>query len=407
MVRMRDVIQYEVRKALRKKSFWYSAIAIPLVIIAVFGISYLSDRQAASKAENQTIPTSARMAAFDDSGLVSATVLKQHKVETESSQEAGIEAVKNNQLDAFFYYPKNLVTTGIYLYKKDQGLTNSPPYGALAQSVLRASAGEKVLKAVHNTAEVVLLGETPNVTTTTYKNGVETDGLATIIVPGIIAIAFPILIILLAYMMISTTSEEKENRVAEIILTSIKSRTLILGKIMAIYVLALVQLVILIVPLVILYLKFKSQITLPGGVSLSQIPINPTQIGLGVAALALGMMMFTGILVGLGAMFPSAQDASRFMGVIMIWIFVPIYALASIMTSPQALIVTVFTYFPLTAPTTILIRNTLGSITVIQALPALLILAVCAILAIMFSVRAFQISAMEYGRRVSIKELIR
>jgi ABC-2 type transport system permease protein len=407
MARMRDVIHYEVRKALRKKSFWYSAIAIPLVIIAIFGLSYFSDHQAASKAQNQTIPSSAKMAAYDGSGLVNPAILKQEKIGTEPSQEAGINAVKNNQLDAFFYYPKNVVTTGIYLYEKDQGLTNSPPYSALAQSVLKSSVGEKALKAVHDPELVVLLGQTPNVTTATYKNGIETDGLATIIVPGILAIAFLTLIILLSYMMISTTSEEKSNRVAEIILTSINGRTLILGKIMTIYVLAIVQFVVLIVPLIILYLKFKSQITLPGGISLSQIPINPTQTGLAVVALALGLMMFTGIFVGLGAMFSNAQDASRFLGVIMIWIIVPVYALGSIISSPHALIVTIFTYFPLTAPTTILIRNTLGSITVSQALPSLLILVVCAVLAIMFSIRAFQMSAMEYNRRVTIKELLR
>jgi hypothetical protein len=76
MARMRDVIHYEVRKALRKKSFWYSAIAIPLVIIAIFGLSYFSDHQAASKAQNQTIPSSAKMAAYDGSGLVNPAILK-------------------------------------------------------------------------------------------------------------------------------------------------------------------------------------------------------------------------------------------------------------------------------------------------------------------------------------------
>jgi ABC-2 type transport system permease protein len=161
------------------------------------------------------------------------------------------------------------------------------------------------------------------------------------------------------------------------------------------------------VPLAILYLKFKSQITLPGGVSLTQIPLDPVQIGLGVATLALGVIMFTGLLVGLGSMFPSAQDASRFLGVMIIWNFLPIYTLSYIITSPHALIVTVFTYFPLTAPTTILLRNALGSITVAQALPALVILAVSAVLAIMFSIRAFQFSAMEYGRLVTIREILR
>ena len=69
--------------------------------------------------------------------------------------------------------------------------------------------------------------------------------------------------------------------------------------------------------------------------------------------------------------------------------------------------VNVFTYFPLTAPTTALLRNAAGALSLTQALVSLAIIVVSATLALMFAIRAFQYGAMEYGRRVSIKELIR
>ena len=95
-------------------------------------------------------------------------------------------------------------------------------------------------------------------------------------------VAFLMLMVLLSYLMIATTTEEKENRVAEILLTATKGTTIILGKIMSIFILGGVQLVVLIVPLVILYLKFRNQINLPGGITLSNIPLNPAQITIGV-----------------------------------------------------------------------------------------------------------------------------
>jgi ABC-2 type transport system permease protein len=404
VARMRDVTTFEVLRTLRKKSFWYSAIAVPILIIAVYGVSYLSDSHAKKQAP---IPESAKMAMYDASGLVNKTIAAQQKVGTEPSQQAGIAAVKNGSLDAFFYYPKNVARDGISLYEKDAGLVNGPPYDALAQTILKESVAAKAIKEVRNPEIVVILGSSPSVNTMTYKNGAQTNDFAAIVVPGVIMVVFLMLIVLLSYLMIASTTEEKENRVAEILLTSIKSRTLILGKIMAIFALGVVQLCVLVVPLIVLYLKVKNTLTLPGGITLSQITFDPTQITIALLALALGMVMFTGLLVGLGSLFPSAQDAGRFLGVGILWVFIPIYTLGYILTSPGSLIVSVFTYFPLTATTTLMLRNTFGSITLAEAAGPLAILAVCAVLAIMFAVRAFKYSAMEYGRRVSIKELFR
>ena len=117
--------------------------------------------------------------------------------------------------------------------------------------------------------------------------------------------------------------------------------------------------------------------------------------------------MFTSLLVGLGAMFPSATDANRFLGVAIISAFLPIYAIQSVISSPHTLIVRIFTYFPLTAPTTALLRNAVGSFSTGEAIGATAVIIVSVLIAIAFSVRAFRYGAMEYGRRVGIKELLR
>lgn len=407
MARMRDVTFFEVTRTLRKKSFWYAAIAMPAIIVAVYGISYLSDSQAAKNAQKQTVPKSAKMAMYDSSGLISTSIAAQQRVTTEPSQQAGINDVKSGKLSAFFYFPKNLIKNGVDIYDQDQGFVKTPPYDGVAQLILKSSLGNKVEKTVHDPQVVTLLAAPPNVNTTSYKNGVETHGLAVLIAPGLIMLIFLMLMILLANIMLSSTTEEKENRVAEILLTSIKARTLILGKIMSIFVLGVVQIAIITVPLFLAYLRFKNKISLPGGVSLNQIPLDPIQIGIGIVALVFGMVMLTGLMVGLGSLFPNAQDANRFLGVGIIWVFIPIYTLGYILTTPQSLVVTAFTYFPLTAPTTIMLRNTLGSISLQEALPPLAVVGVCAVLAILFAIRAFEHSAMEYGRRVSLKEIFR
>jgi ABC-2 type transport system permease protein len=219
-----------------------------------------------------------------------------------------------------------------------------------------------------NSQAAQILEESPTVTATTYKNGVEINDLANAIAPGIFAAIFFLVIILLSYTMISSTAEEKANKTAEILLTSIKARTLILGKIISLIILGFVQIAILTIPFVCAYIFFPSRFVLPGGITLSNIPINPVAVTFAALFFIVGLIMYIGFVVGLGALFPGGNDASRFMGLAIIWNYVPIYAISSIISSPHALVVTVFTYFPLTAPTTLLLRNTLGSLSVQEAL---------------------------------------
>jgi ABC-2 type transport system permease protein len=188
------------------------------------------------------------------------------------------------------------------------------------------------------------------------------------------------------------------------LLTSIKARTLIAGKIISIFILGLVQLVTIAVPLLIVLLRFPN---LVGGLSLSAIPLHPVAIIFAALFFVAGLLLFISLLVGFGAMFPSATEASRFLGIAMISAILPIYVIQNIIDSPHALIVTVFTYFPLTAPLTALLRNAVGSFSVGEALGALAVIIASAIVAVWFAVRAFRYGSMEYGRRVGIKELLR
>jgi len=176
---------------------------------------------------------------------------------------------------------------------------------------------------------------------------------------------------------------------------------------LSIFILGLVQLATLAIPLLAALLFFPSQIGLPAGITLATIPLHFVPILFGVLFFATGLLMFTALLVGFGAMFPSATEASRFLGVAIIAAFLPIYAFQNVVSSPHTLIVTVFTYFPLTAPLTALLRNAAGSFSIWEALGVLAVIIVSAIVAVWFAVRAFRYGSMEYGRRVSIKELLR
>ncbi len=152
----------------------------------------------------------------------------------------------------------------IEVYAKDTGISFSPPYNAAASQLLQQSVINDVSAATKNNQAVQILESPPTVTATTYKNGVETEGLASVIAPGIFALAFLMLFVLLASFMIASTAGEKENRTAEMLLTAVKARTLIAGKVISFSFWALVQLATLAVPLFVVLLLFPSQIGIAG-----------------------------------------------------------------------------------------------------------------------------------------------
>lgn len=407
MSKLSTVVGFEVRRNIKKKTFWYTTLALPIIIIAVFAITKASSNHASNSSEQQTASYSktAKLAVLDETGLINKRALVRQHIVIETNEQAGVDGVKDGELTAFIYYPKDIAKVGIQVYAQDQGITFTPPYNALASQLLSQSAVTTVSSATHDSVAFQVLQKSPSVTATTYKNGTETNDLASIVAPIIFFAIFLFFVVVLSYFMIAATTEEKENRAAEILLTTIKSRSLIIGKILSIFVLGIVQIVIIIVPLLIGYALYHNHISLPGGVSLSHIPLDPKAITIGVLVLLLGLVMFTGILVGFGSLFPSAQDASRYLGIFIISAFIPLYSIGYVISSPHALIVTVFTYFPLTAPSTVLLRNAVGTVSTGEALGAIAILLVAATLSILFAVRAFSYGAMAYSRRISIKEL--
>jgi ABC-2 type transport system permease protein len=408
MARVRDVVRFDVVRTLRKKAFWYTSFVPPLIILAIVAISYFSNQSSKNTGEEQAAAyaKTAKIAVLDDSGLLNRALLKSQKIIIEPDRAAGVAAVKNGRVDAFFYYPSDIARRGIMVYAQDKGLSYYPPYNAAASQLLHQSVITTIGRSVSNRAVLQVLLSAPNITGATYRNGQPSNALAELVAPAVFLAFFLSTVVLLSAMMISSTTEEKENRTVEILLTCARARTLVWGKITSIISLGAIQITIIAVPLLGYVVFFPKTYSLPGNISLAQLPLDPTRILLAAAFFVAGFFLFTTLIVGLGSLFPNANEAGRFLGISIIWAYVPIYVVSLVVNSPQAAIVRIFTYFPLTAPTTLLLRNAVGTIKVGEALGALAVLVGFVVLSALFAVRAFRYGALEYGQRLGFRELL-
>ena len=397
MHNLSTVITFEVIRVLKKKSFWAMVFGFPIMIGAVFGIVFLSNKatqDAADKLKEQPFS----IAITDDSRLLNSQITNTFHVKM-VTKEAGIAAVKNGTVDAYFYYPADVSAHHIEVYGKNVGLFENGRYSSVALALLSQSVQNTVSPQIRTVLQNAAASDT-----TIYRDGRAYDPFKEMILPGVFLVLFYVLMSFFAGQALTSTTEEKENRVIEMILTTIEARTLIIGKIISLIILMLIQGVLVAAPVLIGYLLFRNQLNLPN-IDLSGLPVDWARIGVAAVIFALSFAFFTGVLVLIGATMPTAREANQFMGFVMIALYGPLYAVSLFISMPDAPIVRFLSLFPLTSPIPLLMRNAAGNLQPWEIAAGALILLASSIFVLILAVRVFRFGALEYSRKVSLKEM--
>lgn len=392
------VFKFETIRVLKKPTFWLMALGFPLMFAALYGIMFWSQSttmQAAKELEKQEFS----LAVTDDSKLVRPELLMAAKTKTVESKEAGINDVKNGKIDAYIYFPKDIGKQKVEVYGKDVGLFQNGKYGAVAQSLLSQSVASSVSQ-----AQVAILQNKVQLSSTTYLDGKEHGGINEMIAPGLFLVIFFMLVTFFGNQMLTSSTEEKENRTVEMLLTMVKTDTLITGKILSLMVLALIQMLVIILPVAAGYLAFGSKLQLPN-MDLSLLVFDPVRIGLALVIFLASFMMFTGMLVTLGAMMPTAKEANQWFGLVIMLIFGPFYGITAFVSFPDSPFVKFLSLFPFTAPIPLLLRNAVGNLPAWEGLLGVAFLIVAAVFVLWLAVRVFRYGAMSYDSKLSLSAL--
>lgn len=392
------VIWFEIIRTLKKKSFWISALLFPVAMAGIFGIIFFSN-QATEEAAKDTEKQKFSIIYSDESGAINPQIASAIGAQPVTDKNDAIARVKAGEVDSFFYYPQNLSRSTVEVYAKDVGLFDNGRYGTVAQVMLEQSVNQSVSEDIKAT-----LQKSVTYSASYYKDGALYDGFKQIIAPGLFLVIFYMLIAMFSNQMLTSTTEEKENRVIEMILTTIKAETLIIGKIISLMVLSVIQMLLIIVPAVIGYLALHDQLSMPS-LDLSSIPLDPVRILVGLILFVFSYVLFTGLLVTIGAATPTAKEAGSFFGVVMMLIFGPLYAAPLFISTPNSPLVQFLTYFPLTSPIPALLRNAVGNLTTFETIVTIAILSVTSIIVIKIAIQVFRYGALEYSRRLTIKEI--
>jgi ABC-2 type transport system permease protein len=390
------VVDFEFTRTMKKRAFWIATLSIPVVMAIVFALVYLSNSSTAASEDAQKTAAVA-FTYTDESGLIAPDIATAMGGKETADPGQALQDVKAGVADAYFAYPAEPASQPVKVYGTDQGIFENGKYDAVAKQLLTASAQA----AVGSPQLTAAASGDVKTESQTFKDGQATGGFGSAIPPLMFLLIFYVSIILLSNQMLNSTLEEKENRVTEMILTTLNPTTLIIGKVIALFMVGLIQILVFLTPIVVGFLFFRDKLAIPD-LDLSTITFDPGTMVVGALLLLGGFTVFTGLLVAIGAIMPTAKDGGTIFGPLMALIFVPFYAISLIISDPRAPIVQIFTYFPLSAPVTALLRNSFGTLSPLESTIIIAELFITGFLILRLAVHLFRYGSIQYSSKLSI-----
>lgn len=168
------------------------------------------------------------------------------------------------------------------------------------------------------------------------------------LIPGAFAGVILFSIVISGMMIFQSASQEKKDKIAEIILSSLTPNELMQGKIVGYFVLGIIQVLVWIgLATPVIMWKFDLPIF--------EYLFTPELIVLLFFAI-LGYLLFASLFVGLGATMEDVSTSGNFQGMVLMLPFIPFVLIGPIITDPHGLVAKVGSYIPITSPTVMIMR---------------------------------------------------
>jgi ABC-2 type transport system permease protein len=228
-------------------------------------------------------------------------------------------------------------------------------------------------------------------------------GPASFAVPYAFSTLFVLSIFITSGYLLQSVTEEKENRVVEIVLSSVPALPLMSGKIVGLGAAGLSQVLVWLASALVALPLAGSR--LPG---LDAIRVGPEIVLIAVLYFVLGYVAYGAIFSAIGALAPGTREAQQYSGFFGIFAVIPLIFTAIFLTDINSPIVTALSLFPLTAPASVL------QVVVLAPEPpwamiaaSLALLASFTVLATIASARVFRATLLLYGMRPSVRQVAR
>ncbi|RYY47171.1 MAG: ABC transporter permease [Chitinophagaceae bacterium] len=418
------IISREYFTRVKKKSFLLTTILVPIVIIGFYAAIIAISLKGGTEQTNVAVLDEAGL--LNDSSAAKSKALKLTFVKNET-EDSFTKKYKDQGYKAFLYIPKfNIDSTQRFIVHSQSSV-----------SLATSSALEKMLNTSIENKRLQAKGIDPTVFKTISSN-VQLDNTIDSKDGGkkgsagvAYAVSFACGILIYMMMIIYGTQvmrgvmEEKTNRIAEVVVSSVKPFQLMLGKIIGIGAVGLTQFAIWIVLMIVL--QGLIPLFFPGLMdqinSATNVPTEAsmmTTIAQGFSALPIfkivslflfyflaGYLTYASLFAAIGSVVSEdQQEAQQLVFPVLMPIILGFVIMTQSINNPHSSLAVFGSLFPLTSPIVMMGRITYD-IPVWQLLTSMLLLVGCFLLFTWITGKIYRTGILMYGKKPSWKEMMK
>ncbi len=405
------VLKYELMALLRKPGFLILAFGFPLIgVLVLSGINLIkSGSEAESEADSAS--QELQVEGFVDQGRLIKRLpedIPQGTLVQFADEELAAAALSEDQIAAYYVVPSDYIETGelIYVHPSLNPLTDDRQDWIMRQAIVFNLVGGDVA-AMDRLLNPIEIEETDlsaieaGTAGDCARPGMDCDANPIIgLLPMIVMVFFFIAFTNGSALLIRSITEEKQNRLIEILASSVDPLQLMAGKILGLGIGTLLAFAMWVIAA---FAALRlSQPNLP-----PEFAIPGSFLPWAIVFFLLGFTFYASLMAGVGALVPNIKDTTKVswlvIGPMMVGYLIGIFS----MERPHNPLMTALSLFPVTSPLNMVQRLTTGEVPDWQPPLAALLLAIAVFLALRTAARLFRAHNLLSGQPFSPKVLIR
>jgi ABC-2 type transport system permease protein len=400
MNKIKTIFKYEFLTTIKRKSFIIMTIAFPLLgLIVIGGFHIIQGISTETPSKEIKIGYVDQVGIFDNNLTYGDIILV-----PEEDQTKAFEDMVNGEISQYIVIPQDYLSTGNiarYTLEREMDVSSDVYYSIkrfLVSNILLGQVDDSIIERVTNPFYL------SSITLTPEGEVAEQQGdLTSFIVPYIFSILLVVSIFTSSGFLLQGLGEEKENRVMEILLSSVSPMQLITGKVLGLGAAGLLQIVIWLISARFLADMASTSI---GGM-LSSLSVSTEFLIISLIYFILGYLLFAIIMAGAGSIGGTARESQQLSSVFTLLAVVPFFFITTIMQFPNSGISQFLTLFPLTAPLTVIMRMGVGDIPTWQILTSIALMILTIAGSIFIAGKIFRTFLLMYGKTPKLGEIIR
>ena len=392
------IFRHEFLHAIKRKGFIIMTLIVPVLALLAIGVFQLISTDDSAIVETTFIGYVDETGEFDQH-----TTQGNIELVLFDTPDDATAALINGGVAEYFVIPSDYISTGVINRYTLEREVETPP--AIATTIKNFLTSNMLSGKV--SPETIYLVEAPLdlvVTRLTETGEVATDqgGYRNVIIPGIFSLLLAFSLLFSSTTLVQGLGDEKESRLIEVLLSSVSTRQLLIGKVSGLGASGLVQVLVWLASAPLL-LNLASS-AFGGFISTVQIPAN--FLVLGIVYFILGYLLFAALSAGVGAISPSAREGQQLATIYTVLAFVPLWFSSILLIFPNSPIWVVLTIFPITAPMAVMLRLGAGGIAAWELAVSITVLVLSIILVMFLAIKAFRVYLLMYGKRPRWGEII-